>query len=284
AEEIEDVYDYNEEFLQKLYEFDQSRVPDGCVGIVPVSLYRPFEDGKMYVSDAGDKYLMDYTGYLGSKTAASCRGGGYQVLIIHTHGTEAYSPEGALYCEPGKYPRSDKKEENVVAIGDIFEEVFESAGIKTLHCEIPIDKESYSDAYTNAAKIIKKYLKEYPTIKFMFDIHRDAIELSDGSKARMVTAVNGKAAAQLMFVVGSDRIVEENVNWRDNLALAVKLQVAMDEKYPGLMRPINIKRGAFNQYYTPLSLLIEVGSDGNCMEEAKLSAALLAKEIAEMIK
>ena len=172
----------------------------------------------------------------------------------------------------------------MVCIGDIFEDVFNEAGIKTLHCEIPVDKESYSKAYSNAAKIIKEYLKEYPTIKYMFDIHRDAVELSDGSKARMVTAVDGEAAAQLMFVVGTDRLEDENVNWKDNLTLAVKLQYALDNKYPGLMRPINIKQGAFNQFYTPLSILIEVGSDGNSMQEAKRSAKILAEQMVKTIK
>ena len=118
----------------------------------------------------------------------------------------------------------------------------------------------------------------------MFDIHRDAVELSDGSKARMVTAADGESAAQLMFVVGTDRLEDEYVNWKDNLTLAVKLQYALDNKYPGLMRPINIKQGAFNQFYTPLSILIEVGSDGNSIQEAKRSAKILAEQMVKTIK
>lgn len=284
-ENCEDVRDYNEDLLQRLYEFDKTSVPDGCVGIVPISLYREADDGYVYVSDAGDKKQIEAEPYLQKPLAVTYEESDcYQVLIVHTHGTEAFSPDGAYYAEPGSYPRSSLKEENVVCLGDIFEDAFNEAGIKTLHCEIPIDKESYSKAYSNAAKIIKEYLKEYPTIKYMFDIHRDAVELSDGSKARMVTAVNGEAAAQLMFVVGSDRIIEENKNWRDNLTLAVKLQTSLDEKYPGLMRPINIKQGAFNQYFTPLSILIEVGSDGNSLEEAKRSAEILAEQMVKTIK
>ncbi len=284
-ETCEDVRDYNEEILQRLYEFDKTKVPEGCVGVIPVSLYRETEEGFVFVSDAGDKKQIDASEYLQKPLAVKYEeSDDFQVLIIHTHGTEAYTPDGALYTEKGSYPRSDKKEENVVCIGDIFEEAFESAGIKTLHCEIPIDKQSYTYAYENAAKIIKDYLKKYPTIKYMFDIHRDAVELTDGSKARMVTAANGQIVSQLMFVVGSDRYVSENKNWRDNLALAIKLQTALDEKYPGLMRPINIKQGAFNQYFTPLSILIEVGSDGNSMEEAKRSAKILAEQMVKTIK
>lgn len=284
-ENCEDERENNEELLQRLYEFDKEAVPDGYVGIVPVSLYRQADEGYVYISDAGDKKQIDTASYLKKPLAVTYgESDDYQVLIIHTHGTEAFSPDGAYYTSPGSYPRSAVKEENVVCIGDIFEDVFNAAGIKTLHCEIPIDKESYSKAYSNAAKIIKEYIKEYPTVKYMFDIHRDAVELSDGSKARMVTAVDGEAAAQLMFVVGSDILEPENKNWKDNLTLAVKLQYKLDKEYPGLMRPINVKQGAFNQFYTPLSVLIEVGSDGNSIQEAKRSARILAEQMVETIK
>lgn len=275
----------NDELLQSLYDFDKSAVPAGCVGIVPISLYRQADKGYVFVSDAGNKKQIDASPYLESKLAVTYEESeDYQVLIIHTHGTEAYSADKAFYTAAGAYPRSSVKEENVVSLGDIFEKAFEDAGIKTLHYETPIDKESYSKAYPNAAKIIQEYIKKYPTIKYMFDIHRDAVELSDGSKAKVVAAVNGEAAAQLMFVVGSDRYVAENKNWKNNLTLAVKLQSALDEKYPGLMRPINIKQGAFNQFYTPLSILIEVGCDGNSMEEAKRSAKILAEQMVKTIK
>ncbi len=280
----DDTEGQNEYILSHLYEFDASAVPEGKIGIVPVSLYREADEGRVWVSDAGEKKQIDSEEFLSAKLAVTYgESEDYQVLIIHTHGTEAYTPEGMIYADPGFYPRSAVKEESVVCLGDIFEEAFERAGIKTLHCEIPIDKASYSKAYSNAAEIIKEYINKYPTIKYMFDIHRDASDLSDGSKARMVTAVNGDTAAQLMFVVGSDRIAAENKNWRDNLTLAVKLQCALDEKYPGLMRPINIKQGAFNQFYTPLSVLIEVGSDGNSLEEAKRSAKILAEQLVKTV-
>lgn len=285
GEAEEDIRDHNEELLSVLYDFDYSAVPEGKVGIVPVSLHREIKDDQMFFSHFENRGYADYKEYLDKSLAVKYEpDDSYQVLIIHTHGTEAYSDENALYTDPHSYPRSDKKEENVVCIGDIFERIFNESGLKTVHCEIPIDKESYSNAYSNAAGIIKDYLKRYPGIKYMFDIHRDSIELSDGSKARLVTAVNGQTAAQLMFVVGSDKLNAKNKNWRDNLSLAVKLQVALDEEYEGLMRPINIKQGSFNQFYTPLSLLIEVGSDGNDIEEAKRSAEILAKQMVKTLK
>lgn len=281
----EDERDADEEVLKTLYEFDRRSVPDGMVGIIPVSLHREAEEGKVWVSDSGDKRMIEAEPYLSAASPVSFdKDEPCTVLIIHTHGTESFSEPGQLYCKPGYYPRSSDEEKNVIAIGDVFEEAFTAAGINTVHCRIPIDGRSYSNAYSNAADIIKEYIKEYPGIKYMFDIHRDSVDMTDGSKTRMVTSCGGKPTAQVMFVVGTDRLVSKNVNWRDNMALAVKLQCELDGKYPGLMRPINVKQGAFNQFYTPLSVLIEVGCDGNSMEEAKRAAALTADALIEQIK
>ena len=283
AEPEEDVFDYDADLLQRLYEFDRTSVPDGMVGIVPVSLYREPEPGKVWVSDAGDKHMADIGEYAENGLPVKYEEGD-KVLIVHTHGTEAYSPEGALYCEPRSYPRSDDPSMNVIAIGDIFEKVLRDHGIDVIHCTVPIDKMSYSKAYENAADIIKEYTAKEPGIKYMFDIHRDAIELTDGSIARMVTSCGGRLTAQVMFVVGTDRLVSANKNWRGNMALAVMLQKELEEKYPGLMRPINMKKGAFNQHLVPVSVLIEVGCDGNSMEEAERAAYITAEQIAKTIK
>ena len=276
----EDARDLDAELLQTLYVFDRRSVPDGMVGIIPISLYREPEEGKVWVSDAGDKKMIDVDEYLErSLPVGDARSDGYTVLRIHTHGTEAFSEEWALYAEPGSYPRSTDPEKNVIAIGEIFADALNAAGIKTLHCREPVDARSYSNAYSNAADIIKEYIKEYPGIKYLLDIHRDSVDLTDGSKTRMVTACNGQPTAQVMFVVGTDRLVSANKNWRDNMALAVRLQTELEAEYPGLMRPINVKHGAFNQYFTPLSLLIEIGCDGNSMAEAKRAARIVADRL-----
>ena len=274
----------NAEILRHLYDYDASKIPDGKYGIVPISMYKPdTENGMQIKNSSGLK--IDVCDYDKKEIPVLYEDtGGYSVLIIHTHGTEAYTPEGVFCTDKGYYPRSDKKEENVVGIGDVFEEIFSEAGIKTLHCEIPIDKSSYSKAYLNAAEIIKEYIAEYPEIKYILDIHRDSIELSGGEKVKAVTAVNGKAAAQIMFVVGTDALVPENKNWGDNFAFAIMLQRALNEKYGGFARPINLKQGAYNQFYAPLCLLIEVGCDGNTYDEAKYAAKLTAEQIVHTLK
>ena len=272
----------DEDLFSHLYDFDRSAVPDGKYGIIPLSMYKPVTADGMYIKNSSG-IDIDYRDYENRELSFGC-GDGYTVLIIHTHGTESYVPEGVFYTDKGFYPRSDDKSENVVGIGDVFEAVFEEAGIKTLHCEIPIDKTSYSKAYHNAEKIIKEYIKEYPSIKYIFDIHRDSVDLSSGEKVKAVTVVNGKTAAQIMFVIGTDAQNKDNANWGDNFAFAIKLQLALNQKYREFVRPINLKQGDYNQYYAPLSLLIEVGCDGNTFEEAEYSAKLTAEEIVHIIK
>ena len=274
----------DEELMLHLYDFDRSTVPDGKYGVIPLSMYKPISADSVPVKNSSG-LKIDYRDYAGRDIDLSVGcDGEYEVLIIHTHGTEAYTPEGVFYVDAGFYPRSDEKSENVVGIGDVFERIFNEAGIKTLHCEVPIDKASYSKAYDNAAKLIKGFIAEYPSIKYVFDIHRDSVSMDSGEKVRAVTVINGKTAAQVMFVIGTDAIVKANENWGDNFAFALKLQLALDEKYREFVRPINLKQGAYNQFYTPLSLLIEVGCDGNTFAEAEYSAALTADCIVHILK
>ncbi len=274
----------DEELMLHLYDFDRSAVPEGKYGVIPLSMYKPISDDSVPVKNSSG-LKIDYRDYIDRDIDLSVRcDGEYEALIIHTHGTEAYTPEGVFYVDAGFYPRSDEKSENVVGIGDVFERVFNEAGIKTLHCEVPIDKASYSKAYGNAAKLIKGFIAEYPSIKYVFDVHRDSVSMDSGEKVRAVTAVNGKIAAQVMFVIGTDAITAANSNWGDNFAFALKLQLALDRKYRNFVRPVNLKQGAYNQFYTPLSLLIEVGCDGNTFAEAEYSAELTADCIVHILK
>ncbi len=272
-----------------IYEFDYSSVPDGHRGIIPLSLNRPIEDGVMYVSNSS-KYSFDYKDYadreLPCKYDEDEEGDDYYVLVVHTHGTEAYTPEGVISdsIDEPYYTRSTDNEKNVVSVGAVFAEELEKCGIKTLHYDIAIDEESYTDAYKNSASVIKQLLEKYPSIKYVFDVHRDGVNLSTGEKAKVVCEINGNTAAQVMFVVGTDTLGQKHDNWQDNLAFAVQLQLRLEERFSEFTRPISIKQGAYNQQYSRMGLLIEFGSDGNTLTEAKYSAKMLAREIAHLIK
>lgn len=206
------------------------------------------------------------------------------VLIVHTHGTESYLASGQDYYSPDEPFRSENKEKTVVHIGEALKTNLESFGIPVLHDETMYDKGDYSHSYINAQKGITKILSENPSIKFVIDLHRDSVFDSSGRNIKPLTTIDGKKCAQLMFVVGTNQGGTYHPNWRENLTVATHLQSKMNALYPTLARPINLRTSAFNQALTKGSLILEVGSCGNTLEEAENAITLFARCYAETIK
>lgn len=206
------------------------------------------------------------------------------VLVLHTHATECYSREASTYFEEGSKTRTVDEKTNMIAVGKVFAETLEENGIPTLHCTVQHDAESYSDSYSLAAASIREYIKKYPTIKYVFDLHRDAIIYESGAKARPISTVDGKEAAQIMFVAGTDAGGADFPHWQKNLTFTLKLTEKLGKQYPTLVRTTALRGASYNQQYTDGSVLVEIGSDGNTLSQAKYSAELLAKTVAELIK
>lgn len=207
-----------------------------------------------------------------------------QVLIIHTHTTETFMTEDSDYYTAAFSSRTRDKTKNMISIGKIVADRLNAAGIKTLHDETEHDYPNYTGSYTRAAKTINGYLKEYPTIKIVLDLHRDAVSSGESDKVKLVTEIGGKKAAQVMLVMGSQSGGVTNFpNWKENLKLAVKLQQIMEEKYPTLARPLSLMPKNYNESLTTGSLLIEFGTDANTLAEAHYSAELVGNAIAELL-
>lgn len=209
---------------------------------------------------------------------------GPQILIVHTHSTESYSGDGATTYDINTGDRSADTSNNVVAVGDAVTKIFEEKGIKTIHDRTLHDYPSYNGSYASSLKSIEQIIKENPSIKIVFDIHRDAIVYNDGTKAGALTQINGENCAQLMFVVGTDEGGLNHPNWEQNLTFAIQLQNKISEKYPTLMRYVNLRKERFNQHATTGSLIIEVGTSGNSLNEAIRGASLGAEVIADYLK
>lgn len=197
------------------------------------------------------------------------------VLILHTHATEAYA-------DTGDY-RSEDPEENMVAIGAKIAEILNDAGIRTLHDTTLHDAFGYSDAYERVEGVIAEYLQEFPTLCMVIDVHRDAVEGSDGSQKAMETTLLGEDAARLLLVMGTNTDELPHPNWEENLAFAVKLQAYIGESAPDLFRDISLRSARYNEHMTPYSLLLEVGSAGNAQEEALRSATYFAQKLSTLL-
>lgn len=206
------------------------------------------------------------------------------VLILHTHATESYTAEGTNVYSTDKSDRSLSVQENVVKVGEAIKNIFEERGINVIHDTTLHDHPNFNGSYSNALKTIEKYKAKYPEICVVLDVHRDAFIYDDGSKAKFVSEINGEKVAQLMFVVGTDAGGLEHPGWKENMKLAIKLQSKISKKYPTLMRGINLRKERFNGHTTNGSLIIEVGSSGNTLEEAIAGATYGAEEIADFLK
>lgn len=191
------------------------------------------------------------------------------VLILHTHATEAYA------ASADEDFRSTSDEESVVSVGAVVAERLTESGINTIHCTKRFDSPDFNMAYYNAALTIREYLEEYPSISYIFDIHRDSI-VSDDGYVCPTTEVGGEPVAQMMFVVGTDHGGSGHVGWRDNLALAARLQKSLTDDTPRLMRSVNLRSASFNEQYTKGSLLIEIGSCASTLTEVENAAELLS--------
>ena len=208
-----------------------------------------------------------------------------QILILHTHGSEAYTPAGDTdIVWSGNYRTTDSRY-NVVAVGDAMAEVFAEAGLSVLHDRTLYDYPSYNEAYDRSLAAIESYLAQYPSIQFILDIHRDAIEDGEGNQYKVVSTIDGVGtSAQMTLVVGSDGSGLAHLNWMENLKLAVALQQDILTEYPTLMRPILLRNSRYNQHATAGSLLVEVGAAGNSPEEAALAGRLFAEHMVEVLE
>lgn len=209
-----------------------------------------------------------------------------QVLIVHTHTGESYLKYDTGYYYESYYPRTDNNNENVCAVGEAITKSLNERGIKTIHDTTKHD-ESYNGAYDNSMETIQEYLEKYPSIKVVLDIHRDAFSTDeDGAmKKPTFTTADGQKAAQIMIMAGCDVDgVRDFPEWRYNLRFALKLQQTAETMYPGMTRPLNFGDFVYNMNANTGSLLIEVGTDGNSLNEVKLTGTLLGNALAETLE
>ena len=261
----------------------QTPTDNGVEGrtLVPSSAEGYVVSGLAYFSNATDYPVT--AGEVGQPFAASLGEGTPQILIIHTHGSESYTPaeeQGIVWS--GDHRTTDSRY-NVVAAGDVMAEVFSAAGISVLHDRTLYDYPSYNGAYDRSLEAIAAYLEEHPSIRFILDVHRDAIEDGEGNQYKVVCETPEGTSAQMTLVVGSDGGGLEHPAWRENLKLAAAIQNQLLEENSQLMRPILLRNSRYNQPATTGSLLVEVGAAGNSPEEAALAARLFAQGMIRVI-
>lgn len=207
---------------------------------------------------------------------------GPQILIMHTHATESYTMSGDdIYTETDNSRTTDENY-NMIRVGEEMKAVFESYGLSVVHDKTTYDYPSYNGSYGRSLAGIQSYLKKYPTISVVLDVHRDALIGSDGTAYAKTTEIDGERVAQVMLVVGTNDSGLEHPDWKNNMTLAVRLQAAMLAIDGTLPRNIDLRSQRFNQHLTAGSLLVEVGTSGNTLQEALAGARLFAQAAANI--
>lgn len=205
-----------------------------------------------------------------------------QVLIMHTHTTESYEPFVRSSYDPSFNYRTTDPAYNMVSVGNAITEQLEAAGIATIHDATIHDYPSYNGSYERSAETVKKILEQYPSICVVLDIHRDAIQ--DGNTlAQPVVEIDGKESAQVMIISGCDDGTMDMPNYLQNFHFACQLQSSMESMYPGLTRPILFDYRKYNQDLTTGSLLLEIGTHGNTLEQAQYAGTLVGKALSQTL-
>ena len=211
------------------------------------------------------------------------KGDGPKVLIVQSHSSESYTATDKNYYLPTDPDRTEDINYNVVRVGKEICDTLKSKKIEVLHDTSLHDYPSYNGSYKSSLASVNGYLEKYPSIRVVLDIHRDAMVKSDGTKIKLVTEINGKKAAQIMLLTGSDQGGLNHPLWRENLKFAMKFQRVINRMYPNLARPVSFTKERYNTHTTTGSMIIEVGTTGNTLEEALYSGKMIGEALAEFI-
>lgn len=214
----------------------------------------------------------------------NAKNGEISVLIFHTHTTETYQILDKPNYLKSFSSRSNDEKMNMIRVGEEIASVLRSEGIGVIHDKTIYDSQ-YSGAYERSGKAVDEYLKKYPTIQIVIDVHRDGIQSGETTKIKPVTTINGKKAAQIMIITGCEgNGVTGFPDWEYNLRFALNLQKKAEDMYPSLMRPLFFCNRKYNMYKSRCSVLLEMGSDANTLDEAAYSGRLIGDVLAKLIK
>ena len=211
-----------------------------------------------------DRSLMNAEAFLSMDlTIEKDEADGPQILIYHTHSQENYADQAG---SGGKGA--------VVALGEELAERLRAKGYQVWHDTTAYDMKSghldRSRAYTYACEGVTNLLQKYPSIQVILDVHRDGVN----EQTRLVTQIDGKPTARIMFFNGTSETPDGAIEYlanpyrKENLAFSFQMKWDADQRYPGFTRTIYLKGLRYNLHLRPRSALIEVGAQTNTYEEA----------------
>ncbi len=244
------------------------------------------EPGRDYLQ-CGDIYIKNNTRYSPDLEALLSEPWDTEpsptVLIVHTHATECYNPTelDSYTVETGD--RCTDPEYSVVRVGAELASELRSRGIRVIHDKTLFDAESYTGAYAKSNAAVKTWLDRDPSIAVVLDIHRDALNVEGATRYRLAVESQLGDAAQMLILVGTDAADANHPDWQKNLSLALKIQQGLISATPNIARPMLLTNSSYDQETTHGSLLVEIGTNGNSLADAIVSARLLGRTLADIL-
>lgn len=231
----------------------------------------------VHASTTAGRDLMRAEALLGTDLRLAQDGSVPQILIYHTHAQETYADYGP-----------SRREATVVTVGEYLSELLRKKGWNVIHDTGNYDmqggKLDRNRAYNYALDGITGVLQKYPSIQVILDLHRDGVS----EKLHLISEVNGKQTASIMFFQGMSRTPEGAIEYlpnpylKENLAFSFQMQYLAAGRYPGFTRKIYLKGLRYNLHLRPRSALIEVGAQTNTLDEALHAMEPLA-ELLDMV-
>ncbi len=203
---------------------------------------------------------------------------GPKIFIYHTHTTECFLKSADEIGKSKTPSRTTNNKYNVVRVGDALINNLKKYNIDVLH-NTTIHDADYNSSYVKSLNTLTGYVDKYSSLKMAIDLHRDA---AGEGKLRAVKKINGKNVAEIMFVIGTDAKLS-NPRWKENLKLAIKVQARLNEICPGIAKPIYVSKNRYNQHLMNGSVIVEIGGDGNVIDECVRSTSYLAEAINDVI-
>ena len=189
-----------------------------------------------------------------------------QILIYHSHSQETFADS-----------REGEESDTIVGVGDYLTSLLtEKYGYQVMHIKEAFDMMSgeldRNKAYDYACDYVEKVLEENPSVEVAIDLHRDGVD----EDRRLVTEINGKTTAQILFYNGlSYTNTQGQVDYLpnpyipDNLAFSFQLEYQAALYYPDFYRGIYLAGLRYNLHLRKRSLLLEAGAQTNTVQEVK---------------
>ncbi len=204
------------------------------------------------------------------------------IVLFHTHSCESYTSSDSYSYTPTGTFRTTDLNYTVTRVGTELENQLRQYQYNVMHNTSYHDYPAYNGSYTRSLATVENILKTTPS-DIVMDVHRDAVG-SRSDYAPIVKIGENDVAAQIMFVIGTDKGGLWHPNWNQNLKFAIKIQEKAEEMYPGLFKPIMLTKSRYNQHTAKYANIIEVGATGNTLEQCLTSMKYLAKVMDEVMK